>query len=104
MTFKNLEFIYKDMKHIKPFEQTNERYAGIPSSTNNQKPEDRNLKHYMFFKNIENIKQMINDISSMDPEKIDKVLESHDWASDHISTSKDDIEDVHSFLKTITSK
>ena len=24
----------------------------------------------------------------------------HDWANDHISTSKDDVEEVHNFLKS----
>jgi hypothetical protein len=35
----------------------------------------------------------------MNPEQLDRILnEGHDWASDHIATSKDDIEEVANFF------
>jgi len=37
---------------------------------------------------------------AMDEERVDKILSNgHDWASDHIATSKDDMEEVYNFLK-----
>jgi hypothetical protein len=56
-------------------------------------------KHYMFFNNVRNIKQMAEEILAMDEAKVDAMLsDGHDWASDHISTSRDDMEEVHNWL------
>lgn len=55
---------------------------------------------YMFFQNLKQIKNQCDELLSMDSNQIDNVLKSgHDWASDHISTSKDDIEEVYNFFK-----
>lgn len=57
-------------------------------------------ENYMFFSNIKNIHSMCQEILDMDENNIDVILSEHDWASDHISTSADDIGEVHNFLKT----
>lgn len=52
-------------------------------------------EHYMFFQNLISIKHYIEEILSMDPSQIDDLLKNgHDWACDHIATSKDDIQEV----------
>ena len=57
--------------------------------------------NYMFFGNISNIKRMCEEILEMDPDKIDQLLsDGHGWATDHIATSKDDVEEVYGFLKS----
>jgi hypothetical protein len=57
--------------------------------------------YYMFFQNIKQIKRQCEEMLSMDKNKVDEVLKSgHDWAADHISTSKDDVEEVYNFLKS----
>jgi len=61
---------------------------------------DREHTYYMFFQNIKQIKRQCEEILEMDRHNVDNVLKSgHDWASDHISTSKDDVEEVYNFLK-----
>lgn len=56
-------------------------------------------KHYMFFSNLKAIKGMAEDILAMDAAKVDSMLgDGHDWASDHMSTSRDDIEEVYNWL------
>lgn len=56
--------------------------------------------HYMFFGNLETIKNAIDKMLLMDPKKIADILENgHDWAADHIATSKDDVEEVYNFLR-----
>jgi hypothetical protein len=63
--------------------------------------ESASTKNYMFFQNLETMKEAIDNMLKMDKELVDKILENgHDWANDHISTSKDDIEEVYNFLKT----
>jgi hypothetical protein len=61
--------------------------------------------YYMFHKNLMTIQDNINEILSMDKLTVDRILQDgHDWASDHISTSKDDIEEVANFLKAEIKK
>ena len=60
----------------------------------------KEFENYMFFQNMMAIKNMANEICQMDKEEIDKILSNgHDWALDHTSTSKDDVEEVYHFLK-----
>lgn len=55
--------------------------------------------YYMFFQNIKQIHEQTKKILEMDKTKVDNILKNgHDWAADHVSTSKDDIEEVHNFL------
>jgi tRNA A37 N6-isopentenylltransferase MiaA len=43
----------------------------------------------------------VEELMKMDKDKIEALLSNgHDWASDHIATSKDDVEEVHNFFKT----
>jgi len=58
-------------------------------------------ENYMFFANLSNIQRMCKEILEMDSSFVDSVLsEGHGWAVDHISTSKDDVEEVYQFLKS----
>jgi hypothetical protein len=54
----------------------------------------------MFFGNLEQMKRQIEMLMEMDKDKIDSILTNgHNWAADHIATSKDDIEEVFNFIK-----
>jgi len=58
-----------------------------------------NSEKYMFFQNLETIKKAVDEMLSLNPDEVDAILANgHDWASDHVSTSKDDIEEVKNFL------
>ena len=55
----------------------------------------------MFFSNLKTIKNKVDELLSMDLSKIDQMIEDgHDWASDHIATSKDDVEEVYNWIKS----
>ena len=57
------------------------------------------VNHYMFFGNLETIKRYVDAMLEMDPMTVNELLDNgHDWAADHIATSKDDIEEVANFL------
>lgn len=61
---------------------------------------DKEYENYMFFSNLKQIKMMAEKLLSLDKDEIDEMLsDGHDWAQDHISTSKDDIEEVCNFFK-----
>lgn len=65
------------------------------------KSTNEDLGRYMFFQNLKTIKQMVDEILELDEKMVDGILASgHDWAEDHIATSKDDVEEVHNFLMT----
>lgn len=58
-------------------------------------------KHYMFFSNLKVIKEKVEAMLAMDASQVDAMLDDgHDWASDHISTSKDDVEEVYNWLSS----
>jgi len=57
--------------------------------------------NYMFFQNLKTIRDAVDEMLSLDPAMVDMVLsDGHDWANDHIATSKDDVEEVYNFLMT----
>jgi hypothetical protein len=60
--------------------------------------EHQETQNYMFFGNLQTMKRLIDKMLEMDESKIDEVLKEHNWALDHIATSKDDVEEVFNFL------
>jgi len=73
------------MKHIKKFDS--------------KLSESADTKNYMFFQNLKTIKEAAEKMLALDPATVDALLDNgHDWANDHIATSKDDIEEVCGFL------
>jgi hypothetical protein len=60
--------------------------------------EHQETQNYMFFGNLQTMKRLINEMLEMDESKVDEILKEHNWALDHIATSKDDIEEVFNFL------
>ena len=57
-------------------------------------------EHYMFFRNLMTIKHHIEEILSMDPAKVDAMIgDGHDWAEDHISAAKEDIQQVADWVR-----
>jgi hypothetical protein len=71
-----------------------------PQTPNNGAPQEtEEPKHYMFFSGLKAIKEKVEAMLAMDPAKVDAMLDDgHDWASDHISTSRDDVEEVYDWL------
>jgi hypothetical protein len=58
-------------------------------------------QNYMFFANLETIKRHAEMLLALDPAQVDSILQNgHNWAADHIATSKDDIEEVCNFFQT----
>ena len=57
------------------------------------------IQYYMFFQNLETIKTKIEEILSLNRKDVDnKLKDGHDWAADHVTTAKDDIEEVADFI------
>jgi hypothetical protein len=57
-------------------------------------------ENYMFFANIESICRMVGKLLEFNQMEIDNVLgEGHDWAEDHISAAKENVQQVHDWLE-----
>jgi hypothetical protein len=73
--------------------------CGGTGECGNDKLQEKEPSNYMFFGDLQTIKRSVDAMLQMDPQKIDSLLTNgHDWAADHIATSKDDIEEVAGFL------
>jgi hypothetical protein len=61
--------------------------------------------NYMFFSNLEQIKRQCEMMLEMDPHQIDNLIQNgHDWADDHISEAKTNIDQVFDFFKNEMNK
>jgi hypothetical protein len=56
--------------------------------------------NYMFFSNLEQIKRQCEMMLDMDPHMVDQLINNgHDWADDHITEAKVNIDQVFDFFK-----
>lgn len=61
--------------------------------------EEQQNERYMFFSNLEQIRRQMDILLNMDPQMIESILDNgHDWAQDHIATSKETIDQVFDFF------
>jgi hypothetical protein len=79
--------------------------SGVVFNTAEQPPSDQHehngdhTQNYMFFNNLESMRDMIDEILSLDRRQLDEMLSSeHDWASDHVSSAQENLQQVHSWL------
>jgi hypothetical protein len=62
-------------------------------------------ENYMFFSNLKQMKRQIEMMLDMDPDMIDNIIQNgHDWADDHISEAKTNMDQVFDFLKNEMDK
>lgn len=64
---------------------------------------DMETNRYMFFSNLEQIKRQCEILLDMDVNEITQILDNgHDWADDHISEAKNNMDQVFDFLMNET--
>ena len=67
--------------------------------------EEHESSRYMFFSNIEQMKRQCDILLDMDHKEIESILENgHDWAQDHISEAKNNMDQVFDFLMNETER
>jgi len=65
--------------------------------------ENEGSSRYMFFSNLEQMKRQCEILLEMDQDEIESILENgHDWAQDHISEAKNNMDQVFDFLMNET--
>jgi hypothetical protein len=64
---------------------------------------DGRTENYMFFSNLKQMKRQIEILMEMDPTMVDSILQNgHDWADDHITAAKENVDQVFDFLMNET--
>jgi len=59
--------------------------------------------NYMFFSNLEQIKRQCELLLNLDKNVVNQLLEQgHDWADDHISSAKENVDQVFDFMMNET--
>lgn len=67
------------------------------------KEQETRNDRYMFFSNLEQIHRQTGLMLDMDEDELYNILENgHDWAQDHIATSKESIDQVFDFFMNET--
>jgi hypothetical protein len=68
--------------------------------------QEQEVADYMFFSNLQQIKRQCEILLEMDPQQIDEIINEggHDWADDHITEAKNNMDQVFDFLMNETKK
>ena len=62
-------------------------------------------ENYMFFSNLQQIKRQCDMLLKLDPQMIDEILQNgHDWADDHVTEAKTNMDQVFDFLMNESKK
>lgn len=62
-------------------------------------------ENYMFFSNLKQMKRQCELLLELDPQMVDEILQNgHDWADDHVTEAKTNMDQVFDFLMNEKSK
>lgn len=71
----------------------------VPNCVPIKEGDESGSKRYMFFSNLEQMKRQCEYLLDFDESQIEGILENgHDWAQDHISEAKNNMDQVFDFL------
>ena len=67
--------------------------------------EEKDSQRYMFFSNLEQMRRQCDLLLDLDNDMVESILDNgHDWAQDHISEAKNNMDQVFDFLMNETKK
>jgi hypothetical protein len=65
--------------------------------------ENKMTENYMFFSNLQQIHRQCEMLMKMDPQELDNIIKNgHDWADDHVSEAKNNMDQVFDFFMNET--
>lgn len=66
---------------------------------------EQQTTNYMFFSNLEQIKRQCEMLLKLDPNVVDGIIQNgHDWADDHVTEAKTNLDQVFDFMMNETKK
>ena len=67
--------------------------------------EEHGSSRYMFFSNLQQMRRQCDLLLDLDQQMVESILENgHDWAQDHISEAKNNMDQVFDFLMNESKK
>jgi hypothetical protein len=86
-------------KESRNIDDANVELKRLSNSKMNESTVNEEVGNYMFFQNLKQIKENVERILALNENEVDTILsDGHAWAIDHVTTSKDDMEEVTNFL------
>ena len=71
----------------------------------NSLKEEQMTENYMFFSNLKQIHRQCEVLLELDPSVVESILkDGHDWADDHVSEAKTNLDQVFDFFMNETRK
>ena len=65
--------------------------------------ENQSTENYMFFSNLQQMHRQCEMLMKMDPQELDQIIKNgHDWADDHVSEAKNNMDQVFDFFMNET--
>jgi len=65
--------------------------------------ENQPTENYMFFRNLQQIHRQCEMLMKMNPQELDNIIKNgHDWADDHVSEAKNNMDQVFDFFMNET--
>jgi hypothetical protein len=66
---------------------------------------EQRTENYMFFSNLQQLKRQCEVLLELDPMIIEEILQNgHDWADDHVTVAKENIDQVLDFFMNETKE
>ena len=66
---------------------------------------EENSQRYMFFSNLEQMRRQCDILLDFDRNEVESILDNgHDWAQDHISEAKNNMDQVFDFMMNETTR
>jgi hypothetical protein len=95
-------FINKNMTMSKTIKMTESDLIRLVKKVIKEEGEP-NTQRYMFFSNLEQMKRQCEILLEMDHQEVESILDNgHDWAQDHISEAKNNMDQVFDFIMNET--
>jgi hypothetical protein len=67
--------------------------------------ENQTTENYMFFGNLQQIHRQCEMLLKMNPQELDQIIKNgHDWADDHVSEAKNNMDQVFDFFMNETKR
>jgi hypothetical protein len=67
--------------------------------------ENQSTENYMFFSNLQQMQRQCEMLLKMDPKELDNIIKNgHDWADDHVSEAKNNMDQVFDFFMNETKR
>jgi hypothetical protein len=107
-SYPGADSIPEEQKYIwveQPLKGVFKAYLIYPLNLSKLNESNYETKNYMFFSNLQQIHRQSQMLMKMNPQELDQIIQNgHDWADDHISEAKNNMDQVFDFFMNKTKR